>query len=340
MAMSDRERQDRLARYFAGRYLDPRVGGWQEISGGWETDLYAFELEHGPPQARQTDRLVIRVFHGPEARSRAQHEYRVMRSLGPLGIPTPQVWQPAGDASDLGDPFILMEWIPGPTLLQRLLDSPAADRGPLARRMVEILLRIHQVDWTRVFPEPVRASMGLSGPLAYVDSVLAEMRTTLSGTGLTDFAPLLSWLEERRSLGGSDRLSVLHNDFHPENILMRDGELVVLDWSFASVGDYRMDLAWTALLLGAMLGEEYRGVLLRAYEQLAGAPVRDFEYFEALKLGTRMITIGSWLAGPEQTPVHKITREAIRGGYRVHVLNPYRRLKQITGIALPSIESL
>ena len=64
------------------------------------------------------------------------------------------------------------------------------------------------------------------------------------------------------------------------------------------------------------------------------------EYFEAVKFSERMLTIATWLDESVVIPVKKITREAIRGEYKIHVLNVYARLKEVTGLELPTIENL
>ncbi|MCH7663081.1 MAG: phosphotransferase, partial [Chloroflexi bacterium] len=179
-------------------------------------------------------------------------------------------------------------------------------------------------------------------PLAYVTSKLYEMRTLIDQFALSEFEGHIHWLEDRLEHGATTHLSVIHNDYHPLNILLRakGGDLVIIDWSFAEVGDYRLDLAWSVMLLGVMVGEQYRDVLLASYEQLSGNQVVHFQYFEVLKFTQRMLTIATWLDDSVEIPVKKITKAAIHSEYKVHILNPYRRLKEITGLSLASIEAL
>ena len=119
-----------------------------------------------------------------------------------------------------------------------------------------------------------------------------------------------------------------------------DGQLVVLDWSFADIGDFRLDLAWSALLVGVTAGERYRDVLIQRYQAVSGLDVENFSYFEVLKLGARLITIALWLEESVVIPVSKITKQAIRSEYRVHVLNVYNRVKEITLLPIPLFEGL
>ena len=152
----------------------------------------------------------------------------------------------------------------------------------------------------------------------------------------------MNWLEERVEQGASTEYCLMHNDYHPQNLMLssKDHQLTILDWSFVEIGDFRLELAWSALLFGVMFGEQYRLPLMEFYEEIRGRPIQHFKYFEVLKLTQRMLTIATWLDKSVTIPVPKITRDAIRGDYKIHVLNVYRRLKQILAYSLPTFENL
>jgi aminoglycoside phosphotransferase (APT) family kinase protein len=328
---------DSLAEYLA-EHLPGRegltVGQTSEIGSGWETDLYAIEIKDRDGFAEQH---VLRLYRGPEQRAQATEEYRLMQQIAELGIPVPQVHLLATDNSPLGDAFIMMEHIAGPTLLQKLAAAPEAEVRELLHEMITLQAAIHRLPWKGVVESPFA---GGEDPSDFTPLRLAEMWEKIRRYGLDEFEAHMRWLEGRHDQGEVRELSLIHNDYHPENILVRNGELVVIDWAFAEASDFRMDLAWTALLVGVMIGQQYRALLVDSYEQISKASVENFDYFEVLKLTMRMLTIATWLDKTVQIPVHRITREAIQGRYKVHVLNPYRRLKQITGLTLPVIEEL
>ena len=150
----------------------------------------------------------------------------------------------------------------------------------------------------------------------------------------------MSWLREREAMGFSTQPVLIHNDFHPQNTLLREGSLVIIDWSFAEVGDFRMDLAWSILLFNVMAGGDHRVALKKAYERAADSHIENFGFFEALKFTMRMVTIGTWLDEAVMIPVAGITKHAIRTDYKIHIMNPYRRLKEITGLEIATIEEL
>lgn len=303
----------------------------EAIGAGWETDLYTLWIESGADQGARHEQLVLRLFHGSGAPQRADREFQLMRRLHRLGLPIPQVIHLAGSDSPLDSSFILMERIAGPTMRQQLAGASERQIQEALRRMAALLANIHRVAWQQALPEADPET-----PAA----MLRQMQDMVERFRLDEFQPLLRWLEQRQHAVDSVHPALLHNDYHPDNLLVREGELVVIDWSFAGVGDFRLDLAWTVLLVGTMLGERYRQPTLRSYRQHRGTELDHFEYFEALKLGSRVLTLLTWLEQPVEIPIHRITPEAMRGDYKIHVLNPYRRLKQITGLELPTIERL
>jgi len=39
-----------------------QVSGLASISGGWESEVYSFDVEHGPPGERQREGLILRIY--------------------------------------------------------------------------------------------------------------------------------------------------------------------------------------------------------------------------------------------------------------------------------------
>jgi Ser/Thr protein kinase RdoA (MazF antagonist) len=159
---------------------------------------------------------------------------------------------------------------------------------------------------------------------------------------LSDFKGLLEWLDVKRKQVKDTDLVFLHNDFHPENVIVDDAseELFVLDWGFAGMGDRRSDLAWTLHQLLFMLGAEARSAYLDFYEQAFGRTIENLEFFEVLKLAQRLSTIGLWLNPDYAHPIKKIDAEAIRTSYRIHVERVYQRVREMTGVEIRLFEEL
>ena len=77
-------------RAFPGRQ-GVQVNGLASVSAGWESDVYSFDVEHGPPEARQREELILRVYPGDDAHAKSAREFRGMRQLHRAGYPVPRV---------------------------------------------------------------------------------------------------------------------------------------------------------------------------------------------------------------------------------------------------------
>lgn len=309
----------------------------RDLGQGWETDLYHLKLEATQNGELATREFVLRLYKGSDPLEKAKKEFSMMTGMARYDIATPRVDALVTDISVLEHPFIVMEHVQGGTLEARMKMETAS---PWLSPMMEVLEQIHAAPWIELIPEPDSVIPRANEPLAYVRGLLDEMEQVIEQYGLDDFEPMVGWLREREAMGSATEPVLIHNDYHPQNVLLRDNSLVVIDWSFAEVGDFRMDLAWTVLLFGVMAGGDYRAALLEAYERAAGSQVENLEFFEALKFGMRMVTIGMWLDEGVEIPVASITKQAIRGDYKIHVMNPYRRLKEITGLGIRTMEEL
>jgi aminoglycoside phosphotransferase (APT) family kinase protein len=332
--------QARLAEFLRHqypKYEDLKILEFSELGEGWETDLYRLTLvgtHHGESLSLE---LVLRLYVGSDPLEKAQKEFSLLKGVSRFGIAAPRVEALVTDRSILEHPFIVMEHIEGGTLEARF---GSGEVSQWLDPMMQTMVQIHAVPWVEMIPEPKGPLPKPNDPLAYVGGLLEQMDHTIERYGLVDFKPTLGWLREREALGAATVPALIHNDYHPQNILLRDNSLVVIDWSFAEIGDFRMDLAWSVLLFGVMAGGDYRAAMLEAYARAAGSQIENFEYFEALKFALRMVTIGTWLDEAVEIPVAGITKQAIRGDYKVHVMNPYRRLREITGLEIRTIEVL
>ena len=93
-----------------------QVSNLVSITTGWESEIYAFDVEYGPAEARQREALVLRLYPGDHAHAKAAHEFQSMQQLYKMGYPVPLVHLLERADSALGKPFVIMERIPGQVL--------------------------------------------------------------------------------------------------------------------------------------------------------------------------------------------------------------------------------
>ena len=270
------------------------------ITAGWENEVYAFDLEYGPPEARRCDPLILRIYPGDHAERKSAHEFHSMQKLHDAGYPVPYVHFVEQTDLPFEKPFVIMDRIEGRVMGLILASAPEWEKRDLRTLFCELLVRLQRLNW-RPFMEEGE-SYDAQEPYVFVDHYLASEREVLKDSLLRGFLPIVEWLQERRDDVPCREPSVMHGDFHANNILVRhDGSAVVIDWTGCQVSDPRMDLALTLLAVRIYGSVERRDYCLREYERLAGAKVQQIEWFETLACLWRLRTVTVSLSkGPEK----------------------------------------
>lgn len=113
--------------------------------------------------------------------------------------------------------------------------------------------------------------------------------------------------------------------------------MVVIDWTQVMVGDPRLDLSWTLMIMGDYSQEAWRDRILTAYHEIAGDQVEDLAYFTVLSymklLGSTAISlrVGSDRLGMRRQTIASIQEQA-------PILDRLaRHLEQTTGLHLPPV---
>jgi aminoglycoside phosphotransferase (APT) family kinase protein len=269
---------------------------------GYSHETIIFDLVDGT----KTERLIARVeplgehnvFPDPDL----SIEYRLLDALGSSDIPLPALHGFEEDASFLGAPFYVMEFLDGrvppdspPYCMGGwLYDSTPEDRARVWWSGLEAMTRVHRVDpGTFGFINTGR-TIGFDGELEYWENYI-------SFAGGDPGKPVVrawEWLCANRPADLSAGLC--WGDSRMGNQMFRDGRCIgLLDWEMACVSDPVQDLAWfeyfdevfsTGLGVPRLPGMPTRDETVARYEELTGVPVRNLDYFE-LFAGVRFALI-------------------------------------------------
>jgi aminoglycoside phosphotransferase (APT) family kinase protein len=235
-----------------GEKVEARLRGvWPGVEVGWPVPLTGgfwatmFRVPvRGQPDG-VADEVVVR---GAPDRSMGAKEAEVQRAVAAQGFPTPPVHVSCPD-EESGGWWSVMDFVPAAPLLDGLDGLAALRRAPaLARtlpgQLAEAMAALH-----RLAPAPVTAAVRAAAPeVAWNTGALVErFRAGAGAVGRADLDAALG----RLAATAPDPVTevVCHGDLHPFNVLDRDGELVVLDWTGAVLADPCFDVAFTELLL-------------------------------------------------------------------------------------------
>src|SRR5690349_5239906 len=177
-------------------YLAPRLGvddldfaeGPDEIPHGWETYIYRFRLRAGGGLPRPFDRrLVLRIYASPQGVPRIRGEFAVQHALHLAGQPVPAPLLVEDDCGLFGGPFMIMECLPGETLLDYLRHHKLRVLR-VAARLAEEHARLHRLPAAE-FPLPAGR---------FLERRFDELRGFVRGYGLEGLAAGLDWLLRHR----------------------------------------------------------------------------------------------------------------------------------------------
>ncbi len=170
-------------------------------------------------------------------------EHRVMAALRDSDVPVPAMLHMCEDASVIGTPFYLMQWIEGRVITDGSLPNiSVSDRGRLYEELVRILAALHSID---------PSAVGLSDfgrPGNYYTRQISRWSRQYEASKTEDIAAmdaLMQWLPEH--VPESDQSGIVHGDYRVGNCIVHPTEprvVAVIDWELSTLGHPLGDLAY------------------------------------------------------------------------------------------------
>jgi len=295
------------------------VGQLFRIPGGASRETWSFDATWREGKARAGRGFILR--RDPEAsllETERYLEFRVYQALQGTGVPVPEVFWLEADPRWLERPFFVMGRLPGEASPQRVLVSPPDVLEAIARQKVEILGRIHSLDWSALgldfLGPPDGPERCAALEIERWEGIMREQ--ALEPQPVLELA--LAWLKRNRPV--AQKIALVHADYRTGNFLV-DGERItgVLDWEMVHLGDPLEDVAWVCLRSWRWAGDARVGGLLpreefyRRYEAASGLrvdreAVRFWEVLGNLKLAVIFLTgARSFVEARSKDAVHAFT---------------------------------
>ena len=171
-------------------------------------------------------------------------EYTAMAGLAPTVVPVPRMLHLCRDAGVLGQPFYVMEDVPGYVCREALppgyADEPA-QRAAIGEGLVRVLGDLHNVD-------PAAVGLAEFGrPEGYLARQVRRWSQQWDATRLDGMAAVDVLAGElAASVPATQRNTIVHGDFRLDNTILdpaTPGRIAaVLDWEMSTLGDPLADL--------------------------------------------------------------------------------------------------
>ncbi|MHA2251605.1 MAG: phosphotransferase family protein [Candidatus Kariarchaeaceae archaeon] len=320
-------------------YESCNVTNITKLSSGWETEVYSFDIEYKSQSATKMDNLILRTFPGENSLEKVRWEFEIITGLREQGFSVPNINELEIKNSPLGYPFIIMERIIGKTMKSAMKHASNGDYAKLRSLFCKKFTEFHNLDWRKIVPNP--SDFEITDKFEWIDSLLSRGKIWLVENKLDEFMQVHDWLEKRVETVPCEKLSLVHTDYHPSNIVLsEDNEAFVIDWTGARVSDYRNDLAWTLLLRGTSGLPNERNMILKEYQRFAGTKVEHIEYFEVIATLRRLGVMAISLFQEEDIVGSRPEIDQILRGETTHLKGVLEVLKDRTGIIIPNLENL
>jgi aminoglycoside phosphotransferase (APT) family kinase protein len=193
-------------------------------------------------------------------------EYRVMTALHPTDVPVARTHCYCADASLIGTPFYIMDFVEGRVLWDPALPGMAnSERHAIYADINRVVAALHSVDYKAVG----LADYGRPGN--FFDRQIARW-TRQYRASATDSIPamdaLIEWLPA--NLPPGDETRIFHGDLRLDNLILHPTVprvLAVLDWELSTLGHPLADFAYHALPW-RLTAEQFRGMAGTHYASL------------------------------------------------------------------------
>jgi aminoglycoside phosphotransferase (APT) family kinase protein len=209
------------------------------LGGGTDTRTFGFSLRGAPREFGSE--LILRLFPSGHDPRRATKEGFVQNVLVREGYPVARAYAACVNRTILGSSFLVMQRLPGVPMLQ------------VAPTKLPEMLGAAHASLHDGNSGGVVATLGESQWMASqnaLDLLLGNMQARTAV--FPQFEAIVGWLVENRP-PETVRETVCHGDFHPLNILVREGAVSgVLDWANFAVGDPAADVAFTMMALAVV----------------------------------------------------------------------------------------
>jgi aminoglycoside phosphotransferase (APT) family kinase protein len=175
-----------------------------------------------------------------------EREYRIYRALEDTGVPVPRPQLLCEDASIIGTPFYVMDYVEGRVLTDWALPGlEPAERSAVYDDMNRVLAALHSVDI---------AAKGLQDygrPGNYFERQISRWIKQYVAAQTRDIEPmnrLIEWLP--KNVPADDTTTIVHGDYQLYNLMFHPTQprvVALLDWELSTLGHPMADLAYNCM---------------------------------------------------------------------------------------------
>lgn len=299
--------------------LNSKIQDIKVLKSGWAGEIISLKFKDN------TQKYVVKTYSSSKSGlENIKQEWKGLSLLYNANYPVPR---PIMSDFLNEKPYIVMEEIQGENLWTCYKTLSKEDRDELLERFVKVFLELHMLDVSIVDKELVKASTA-----SFIENEINEIEKLVEENKLECFTQIIDWLQKEKVTIIGEKLSIIHRDYHPWNVIVDNNEkLYVIDLLWG-IGDYRFDLAWTYTLMERSGFEDFSQNMFKKYKELRNENINDFEYFKVFSTLRWLINVTISLKTGEN--LNETRNKEFENFIYPLIQKGIRSIEEITGIQI------
>ncbi|WP_244835012.1 aminoglycoside phosphotransferase family protein [Clostridium sp. BJN0001] len=174
-------------------------------------------------------------------------------------------------------PYIVMEQIEGENLWTCYESASEHEKDLLLKKFVKAFVKLHELDLSILNKKLLNNST-----ITFIEKEIRDIEILVNENKLNSFIEVIDWLKKEKLNVTNEKLSIIHRDYHPWNVIVDKNKNVHIIDLLWGIGDYRFDLAWMYTLMQRGSFEDFAKTALKKYKEIRNENINNFEYFEVL----------------------------------------------------------
>lgn len=247
--------------------LNAKIQDIKVLKSGWAGEIISLKFKDN------TQKYVIKTYNSSKnGIENIKQEWKGLNLLYNANYPVPR---PIMSDFVNEQPYIVMEEIEGKNLWTCYETLSKEDKDQLLEKFVKVFFELHGLDVSIVDKELVKDST-----ISFIEKEINEIKKLVEENKLEYFAQIIDWLQKEKANIIDEKLSIIHRDYHPWNVIVDNNEKIYVIDLLWGIGDYRFDLAWMYTLMERSGFEDFSQNVLKKYKELKNENINNFEYFK------------------------------------------------------------
>ncbi len=289
------------------------------LKSGWAGEIISLKFKDN------TQKYVIKTYNSSKnGLENIKQEWTGLNLLYNANYPVPR---PIISDFVNEKPYIVMEKIEGENLWTCYQTLSKEDMEQLLEKFVNVFFQLHELDVSIVDKELRKDSTS-----SFIEKEINEIKKLVEENKLEYFTQIIDWLQKEKVNIIDEKLSIIHRDYHPWNVIVDNNEKVYVIDLLWGIGDYRFDLAWMYTLMERSGFEDFSQNAFKKYKELKNENINNFEYFKVFSTLRWLINVMISLKTGEN--LNETRNKEFENFVSPLIQNGIRSIKKITGIQI------